>query len=43
MSFAIIHTRARVGIEAPSVTVETHRFRGAALAVHCRHAGDGRA
>ena len=28
MSFAIIHTRARVGIEAPSVTVETHLSGG---------------
>ncbi len=28
MSFAVIHTRARVGIEAPAVTVETHLSGG---------------
>ena len=28
MSFAIIHTRARVGIDAPAVTVETHLSGG---------------
>lgn len=28
MSFAIVHTRARVGIEAPAVTVETHLSNG---------------
>ena len=28
MSFAVIHTRARVGIEAPGVTVETHLSGG---------------
>ncbi|MDX1589080.1 MAG: YifB family Mg chelatase-like AAA ATPase [Oleiphilaceae bacterium] len=28
MTFAIVHTRARVGIEAPAVTVETHLSNG---------------
>jgi magnesium chelatase family protein len=28
MSFAVIHTRARVGVDAPAVTVETHLSGG---------------